>query len=116
MTTMSGSLVSSDVPAIPNGSGAAAILAAGIGSFVLALIAFAGDKSPHVKNILIFYKPTGPLSGVVILAIIIWLLSWGILGLLWGKKDLRLSKVNAAAFVLLALSLVLTFPPIIDAL
>ena len=37
---------SSNTPALTNGSGAAAILAAGIGSFALAVLAFAGDKSP----------------------------------------------------------------------
>ena len=47
-----------------NGSGAAAILAAGIGCFALAVLACAGDKLADVKNSLIFYKPTGPLSGV----------------------------------------------------
>jgi hypothetical protein len=35
------------------------MLAAAIGSFVLAIIAFAGDKSVPIKNSLNFYKPTG---------------------------------------------------------
>ena len=52
------------VPAIPNGSGAAAMLAAGVGCFVLAILACAGDKSVAIKTSLNFYKPTGPLSGV----------------------------------------------------
>lgn len=103
-------------PAIPNGSGAAAILAASIGSFALAVIAITGDKSPQVKSSLVFYKPTGPLSGVTIIAIVIWVLSWGALEWLWGKGDVAVSRVNIAAFILLALSLLLTFPPIVDLL
>jgi hypothetical protein len=35
---------------IPNGSGAAAILAAGFGSFILAVLALAGDKSALIKS------------------------------------------------------------------
>jgi hypothetical protein len=62
----------STAPTIPNGSGAAAMLAAGIGSFVLAIIALAGDKSVPIKNSLNFYKPTGPLSGVTTVAIVVW--------------------------------------------
>jgi hypothetical protein len=54
---------SPNAPALTNGSGAAAILAAGIGCFALAVLACAGDKLAAVKNSLIFYKPTGPLSG-----------------------------------------------------
>jgi hypothetical protein len=54
------SAVSPNPPALTNGSGAAAILSAGIGSFALAILTFAGDKSANVKSMLIFYKPTGP--------------------------------------------------------
>jgi hypothetical protein len=38
---------------------AAAIFAAGVGTFTLAILACAGDKSAAVKSSLIFYKPTG---------------------------------------------------------
>jgi len=99
---------------LPNGSGTAAILAAGIGSFALAVLAFAGDKSIAVKSSLVFYKPTGPLSGVTTIAILIWLFTWGILEWLWGKKTIAAGRVIAAAFILLGLSLLLTFPPVVD--
>ncbi len=42
--------VSPDGAAIPNGSGAAAIFSAGFCSFVLAVLAFAGDKSAIIKS------------------------------------------------------------------
>lgn len=97
-----------------NGSGAAAILSAAVGSFALAILAVAGDKSAAVKNCLIFYKPTGPLSGVTDTAILIWLVLWVVLELRWSKKSVALVPICVASFVLLGLSFLLTFPPIVD--
>ena len=102
--------------ALTNGSGAAAILAAGIGAFALAVLAVAGDKSPHFARGLIFYRPTGPLSGVTSLAILIWLFTWGLLEWRWRNKPVAAGRINAAALILLALSFLLTFPPIADLL
>lgn len=106
--------VFSGTPAMPNGSGAAAILAAGIGSFALSVLAIAGDRSVLVKGILVFYKPTGVLSGVCTTAILIWLLAWGILEGRWRKRTVAAGRVIAVALALLGLSLLLTFPPIAD--
>jgi hypothetical protein len=103
-------------PALTNGSGAAAILAAGIGSFALAVLACAGDKSAAVKNSLVFYKPTGPLSGVTTAAILIWLLMWGILECRWRNRTVASGRIYGIALALLCLSLLLTFPPVVDLL
>jgi hypothetical protein len=100
--------------AMTNGSGAAAILSAGVGCFALALLATAGDKSVWVKSLLNFYKPTGPLSGVTTVAIFIWLCVWGILEWRWEKKTVAIGGICAAALSLLGLGLVLTFPPVVD--
>jgi hypothetical protein len=97
-----------------NGSGAAAVLAAGVGSFVLAVMAELGDKFAAVKGAMIFYKPTGPLSGVTTVAIAVWLASWGLLALMWRDKDVRMGRIGAIALVLLGLALLLMFPPIGD--
>jgi hypothetical protein len=107
-------VISPNAPAIPNGSGAAAILSAGIGSFALAVLAFAGDKSASAKNLLVFYKPTGPLSGVTTAAILIWLFTWGILEWRWRNRTVAVGRTNAIALTLLGLSLLLTFPPVVD--
>lgn len=106
--------ISQNVPAIPNGSGAAAILAAATGCFALGILAFAGDKSVAIKNTLNFYKPTGPLSGVTTSAIVIWLVIWGILEWRWRNTTIVAGRVNTVALVLLGLSFLLTFPPIVD--
>jgi hypothetical protein len=105
---------SPNVPAMTNGSGAAAILAAGVGSLALAVLACAGDKLPAVKNSLIFYKPTGPLSGVTTTAILIWLVAWGILEWRWRNRTVGAGSISVIALVLLGMSLLLTFPPVVD--
>lgn len=107
-------VTSPDAPTLTNGSGAAAILAAGVGSFALGVLAVAGDKSAAIKSSLIFYKRTGPLSGVTTGAILIWLLSWGILEWRWRNRVIAAGRTSAVALVLLGLSLLLTFPPIVD--
>ena len=112
--TMLNNAASPNAPALSNGSGAAAILAAGVGSFALAVLACAGDKLAAVKNSLIFYKPTGPLSGVTTAAIFIWLLIWGILEWRWRNTTVAVGRVSAVALSLLGLSLLLTFPPVVD--
>jgi hypothetical protein len=103
-------------PAIPNGSGAAAILSAGVGSFALAVLALASDKSAPLRGILIFYRPTGPLSGVTTVAILLWFLTWAILEWRWRGRTVAVQRINAVSFVLLGLSLLLTFPLIGDLL
>ena len=78
------------------------------------MLACAGDKLAAVKNSLIFYKPTGPLSGVTTTAILIWLLTWGILEWRWRKRTVAIGRIHVMAFALLGLSLLLTFPPVVD--
>lgn len=101
---------------LPNGSVGAAILSAGIGSCALGLLAVMGDGSKAVAHWMTFYLPTGPLSGVTSTAILVWLISWAFLARRWRRRTLAITKVNAVAFGLLALSLLLTFPPIADRL
>ena len=103
-----------DAPTRTNGSGAATILAAGVGCFALSVLGIAGDKSAAIKSSLIFYKPTGPLSGITAGAILIWLLTWGILEWRWRNRTVAAGRIGAIALVMLGLGLLLTFPPIVD--
>jgi hypothetical protein len=98
----------------PNGAGAAAILAAGSGAFLVAVFAILADQSVAIKSLMIFWKPTGPLSGVTTCAIFLWLAVWAILHARWRLRSVNLTRVNAMAFVLLILGVLLTFPPIAD--
>lgn len=101
---------------LPNGAVAAAILSAGIGCCALGILAVIGDGSAAAARWLTFYLPTGPLSGVTTTAILAWLVSWLVLARRWRSKTVSIAKVNAVAFVLLGLSLLLTFPPLADLL
>jgi len=100
--------------ATPNGPGAAAVLSAGIGCFALAVLACVADNSQFVKALTNVYKPTGPLSGVTTIAILIWLVCWAVLQYRWRKRDVALTRTCWIGFVLLLLGLVLTFPPVAD--
>lgn len=99
---------------VPNGSGAAALLAAGIGSLALAVLAIAADHIASVKSLMVFSKPTGPLSGVTTSAVLLWLVVWVALEALWHKKNVALGRISVAALALLVLGLLLTFPPLAD--
>jgi hypothetical protein len=98
----------------PNGGGAAAVLAAGIGSFCVAVFAILADQSAAIKSLMNFYKPTGPLSGVTTCAIVVWLAAWFILHRRWSWRMVDMARVRMAALILLILALLLTFPPIAD--
>jgi hypothetical protein len=101
---------------LPSGPGAAAILAAGLGSFALGVFALAGDAWPRVKAAFNWWKPTGPLSGVTAATCLVWLVAWFVLARLWRGRNVNLAAVNVAAFALLAGGFLLTFPPFMDLL
>jgi len=101
---------------LPNGPAAAAILSAGAGCSVLGILALAGDASKAVAKLLTFYLPTGPLSGVTCLAILFWLVMWFILASRWRTRTVAIAKVNVTALLLLAVGILLTFPPFVDLL
>jgi hypothetical protein len=100
---------------LPNGAGAAAVFSVGLGVFTLSVLAIIGDHSASFRKLMIFYTPTGPLSGVTDTAVAVWILSWIGFDLLWRKSD---SKDWAITFgvVLLAIGFVLMFPLVGDIL
>jgi len=101
---------------LTNGPGAAAVLAAGVGAAALGVFAVMGDMWPAFKKLMIFYKPTGPLSGVTTSAVIVWVLVWAVLEWRWRRKTVAIGRVAVASFVLLVVGLLLTFPPFADLL
>lgn len=94
-----------------NGPAAAAILSAGIGCFAIGVLAVIGDGSRTVAGLFTFYRPTGPLSGVSSLGIMVWLGVWLVLARSWRTRTVAIRRVNLAAFLFLTLGLLLTFPP-----
>jgi hypothetical protein len=101
---------------LQNGPGAAAILSAGIGAGALGVFALAADAFSVVRQALVIWPPSGPLSGVTTAAIVVWLVTWAGLSRLWATREVNLARVNLAAFALLILGLLLTFPPFMDLL
>jgi hypothetical protein len=99
---------------VPNGPGAAAILAAAIGSLALGCFALASDALPPVQSAFSFWSPTGALSGVSTIAVVVWLAAWAGLHRRWKTRDVSMIGVNVAAFGMLVLALLLTFPPFMD--
>ena len=99
---------------LTNGSGVAAVLAAGIGAFTLAVLAVATDHIVALQRLMVFYKPTGPLSGVTTASILIWLPVWVGLDLRWQRRTVTGSRIYIISLTLLGLSLMLTFPPFGD--
>ena len=103
------------VPQNPaNGPVAAAVLSCAVGCFLLGVLAVAADGSKRLAATLNFYHPSGPLSGVTTVAIALWLVCWAVLATRWRNRSLAFGKLSAFAFLLLALGLLLTFPPFGD--
>jgi hypothetical protein len=96
----------------PNGPVAAALLAGGIGSAVLGLATFGSEASEAIATSLNWYKPVGPLMGKSTLAILAFFLSWAILNFVWKGKETNFNRIATVAIVLVALGLILTFPPV----
>jgi hypothetical protein len=53
---------------------------------------------------------------VTTVAIIVWLLAWFALNRTWQMQTVSMAKVNVAAYILLAVGFLLTFPPFMDLL
>lgn len=105
-----------DAPGVPNGAAAAALLAAGIGTFTLGIFALASDAFAWIARVLNLWKPTGPLSGVTSLAIAVWLLSWLALSRRWAAREVDLRRIIRIVASLFIGGLLLTFPPFMDLL
>ncbi len=113
---MANTNTSSATKDLPNGDGMAAIVAAGVGSAALGIFAFLGDAFKGIGQFFIFYRPTGPLSGVTLSAIAVWLAAWYVLAKRWGGRDVAVARASGIAFALLIVGLLFTFPPFMDLL
>jgi hypothetical protein len=101
---------------INNGPAAAAILAAGIGSFAFGLAVCLSQAINAVANFFTLSVAVGPLSGKTTAPIIVWLVSWIILSLMWKNRQVSFGKVFIAALLMIALGLLGTFPLFYDML
>ena len=103
----------------PDGPGAAAMLAAGIGIFALGLFTTLAEISEGFKEFLAgfdFVDGVGPLAGKTILAVVVWAVAWAILGVIWRGRDVNLRPTFTIGLVLGILGAIGTFPPFFQAL
>lgn len=94
---------------------AAAMISGGIGTLVIGLLTTGAVISEGLKAALNWWGPSGPLSGKTGVGILAWLVSWFLLNTLWKGKEANLAKAFTVTLILIALGLVLTFPPVFEA-
>jgi len=97
--------------AVTTGAAAAAMIAGGIGCFVIGLMTTLVEASASLGNLLNWVGPVGPLSGKTGVGIIIWLVSWFLLNLGLKNKNSNLSKAFTITIILIVAGFLLTFPP-----
>jgi hypothetical protein len=103
-----------DVKQVLNGPFLAAMLSAGVGCSVLGICTVLAHASVPIKQLLNFYPPTGPLAGKSTIAVVAWLVTWGILHTMWKEQQRDFRKISRLAFVAVALGIVGTFPLFFD--
>lgn len=102
----------------PDGPGAAAMLAAGIGIFVLGFLTTAAVISSSIKSFLLDWEwgqGVGPLAGKTTLASLAFFGSWVGLHYLWRDKDVDIKKIFAIGLALGLLGALGTFPTFFEA-
>lgn len=100
----------------PNGAGAAALLAAAIGVFVIGLMTSLAAASPGWSNVMNWFSPVGPLSGKTAVGVIVWLIAWGFLHSRYKDVDVDLGRTLRWTWILVALGWLGTFPPFYEKL
>ncbi len=98
----------------PNGVAVAALLAAGIGVFVIGLVTTLGEASPGFLNALNWFRPVGPLSGKTAVGVISWLVAWAVLHSRYHHDEVNLGRALTWTWVLILLGWLGTFPPFFD--
>jgi hypothetical protein len=102
----------------PDGPGAAVMMAAGIGIFVLGLFTLVSEASVSIHDwleSLEFGRGVGPLAGKTILGTVGFFASWIVLGMAWRTKELDLRRWFWIALALGVVGAVLMFPPVFQA-
>ena len=95
----------------PFGPAAAALLAAGVGSFALGVLTTWAEVSADFGKAITYSKAVGPLSGKVILTSVVYVGVLAVLGAVLWRRNPAPTMVYWTAGILVALGLLLTFPP-----
>ena len=95
----------------PSGPIAAAMIAAGIGALVLAILTVWAEASEGFKESLAYNDRVGPLAGKTIWATVAFFVSLGALSLGLRRRHVDLAKATMITLVLLGLGYLGTFAP-----
>ncbi len=99
----------------PFGPGAAVLLAAGLGIFVLGLLTTLAEASSGIADGLQWNDRVGPLSGKTIIASAVFVGAWALLSAALRRRDPQWNPVVYAMATLMALGLLMTFPTFFQA-
>ncbi len=99
-----------------NGAAMASMLAAGMGGTFFGIFVTLAEHVPAVKAMMNLYNPVGPLSGKSTFGVLAWLISWGVLHYVLRDREVNPRIALIVTFVLVGISLLLTFPPVYMAL
>lgn len=95
---------------IANGAALASFLAAEIGAFAVGFFVIINEVGLFSAPAL--YGPAGGVSGRTTFAAVTWLIGWAVLHRRWKDRQLESNRVYTATLVLIALGIVLSFPPV----
>ncbi|MBW4437799.1 MAG: hypothetical protein KME04_11730 [Pleurocapsa minor GSE-CHR-MK-17-07R] len=90
----------------------AAMIASGIGSLVLGLAIILSEVSAGIKTFLTWNSGVGSLSGKTGVSIIAFVVGWAVLHFVFKSRPISLMTSFIITVVLVALGLLLTFPPV----
>jgi hypothetical protein len=94
----------------PEGPIAAAVIAGGIGAAALGLFTTLAEASEGVKDWLQWSDAVGPLSGKVLMAVLVWLVAWVVLHLALRNRPYETRRALVISLVLIGLGVLGTFP------
>jgi hypothetical protein len=93
-----------------NGAAVAAYVGAAIGALAMGLVVILNEAGIFAAPAL--YGPAGGVSGRTAIAVVIWLIGWGLLHHRWKDREIEPRRVHVVAFILIVLGLLFTFPPV----
>ena len=103
--------VTTEITAADRAMGAS-MIASGIGSLVLGIAIVLSEVNADIKTFLTWNSGVGPLSGKTGVAVIAFVPSWVILHYAFQRRAISLTTSFIVTVVLVALGLLLTFPPV----
>lgn len=101
----------------PDGPGAAAMLSAGIGIFMLGFFTTGAVISAGLNDFLAWWEwgqGVGPLAGKSTVSVIIWLVSWVVLHMVWKDRDVDIKKMFYIGLGLGIAGAIMMFPPFFE--